>query len=365
MKEVPRIHISDIRSYKNCRRQWLFASPIKKNLTTRKPIAHFIVGTLFHQVFELVARKETDWETALQIKSDNVIEGIVALFNASPLYRGDIARTSLEVDKMSVVIAHYYNFYKLYKGEYNDSEFKFISLEREFDLPLFIPNTDNTSITTKVFRGARISGRIDGVVQHIPTGKYYLWENKTSSRPDFLINSLDNDEQSGVYIWAASQFYHVPISGIIYNIINKKTPEVPTKLKDGSLSKAKSYKGTFASYLTEVRRVHPEFSDADIKSTYGDILSILGNTPQDFFQRVVIEKTPNQITKLMIDIYHTILEMLSSKTYIYPSPNPTSCLFCLFHDPCLRMNKGDYIQANKIVKNDYTTRKGYEQTSLE
>jgi hypothetical protein len=233
---------------------------------------------------------------------------------------------------------------------YSDKNLEFISLEQEFDIPMPMPSGKKSKMV-------RLGGRFDGIVKHVPSDTYWIWETKTSRSIQELVRSLTNDEQCGVYAYAASQMLGVPITGILYNILRKKVPTEPKLLSGGTLSKAANVDCTAFFYIKCIHDIYPDWEPDTIQGFYGDILEVLTEKETTFFQRFPVYRTKYEISRLMENIYYTSKEMLVAKdkpTMQYPAPSWLNCQFCHFRSPCVTMNAGGDFEV--LLREEYQNR---------
>jgi hypothetical protein len=252
-----------------------------------------------------------------------------------------------QIEMMRGLLGHYKLWVEQDHKMYSDENLEFISLETEFDAPLRTPGGRSS-------RRMRLGGRFDGVVKHIPTGEYWIWECKTTRSVQELVNSLANDEQCGAYMYAASQMLGVPIKGVLYNILRKKVPSYPQVLQSGMLSQATKTDCTDFFYRWCILQMFPDYSDDTIQGFYGGILTALREKEPVFFLRFPVYRSPYEIKGLMQNIYYTGLEMINPKTVSYPAPGWLNCTMCHFRSPCLTMNAGsDY---DVLLREEYQLR---------
>ena len=239
---------------------------------------------------------------------------------------------------------------------YNDRNLEFVSLEKEFEVPMPTPSG-------RTSRRVVLGGRFDGVVKHIPSGEYWIWETKTTRSVKELIRSLVNDEQCGVYMYAASKMLRVPIVGVLYNIIRKKVPARPRVLQSGLLSKAENVDTTTFFYKHCIQELFPDWQDSTIDEYFGDILGTLHDKEQDFFMRYPIHRSSIEIKNLMQNVYYTAVEMTRKNIPLYPSPSWITCTFCGFKSPCITMNAGGAYQV--LLDEEYQQRIPFEAVEEE
>lgn len=339
------IHISDVRTFRQCRRKWNFSSPLRMNLEPTSTYAPFFMGRAVHHCLELYYSPE---HIPLQDSLDQFIDNEEKLMaQGGELWTVEKDMIEEQAAMSGDILYHYELWYTAYKGSFNDKDLEFISLEQEFEVPLRYPSGRRV-------HKFQLAGRFDGVVKVKSTGEYWIWETKTTRSIKELTQSLANDEQAGAYLYAAQLLLGIPIAGVLYNIIRKKAPTSPRVNQDGTLSKNKSIDTTAAYYFIKARENHPDWSVPDTMSFYNDILNHLALEGKTFFARVPVRRSPFEIDQLSTNLVDTAREMVNKHTPLYPSPNWYNCNFCSFRSPCLAMNAG--ILIDNMLDAEYRTR---------
>lgn len=338
------IHISDVRTFRQCRRRWAWSSPLRQNLEPVVPYVPFFTGRAVHAALEFYYRDGTPFSESLDryLHSEEV-----NMMQLGELWPQEALAFEEQVQLIRDILNHYGLWQEQDDKTYCDKNLEFITLETAFDIPM-------PTMTGRASRALRLGGRFDGVVKHIPTGTYWIWETKTTRSVSELTRSLQNDEQCGTYMYAASKALHVPIVGVLYNIIRKKPPSEPAIISNGGLSKNRNVDTTSFGYIHSIRKLYPDWSDETIMEMYGDVLASLMENEQKFFMRYPVYRSEQEITLLMEGIYQTAREMVSPRTALYPAPSWMNCNFCAFRAPCLTLNAGgDY---NVLLNEEYQVR---------
>lgn len=338
------IHISDMRTFKQCRRKWNWSSPLRSNLEPLIPYAPFFTGRAIHHCLENYYRDSVPFDTALAAWMENER---AEMRKVGALWPQEEAKLAEQTVLMRGMLDHYMLWVQKQVGRWADGNLKFVAHEQEFSVPLRNPAGRASS---KVY----LAGRFDGLVENISDGTFWIWETKTTRSIQELERSLANDEQCGAYIYAAQELYDVPVSGVLYNIMRKKVPTQPQALQNGMLSKNKNIDTSAEVYLDAVKRQHPGIDGAGIREFYGDIIQHLLDEPNKFFARVPVYRTANEIRQLAHDLWTVALEMTRATTPLYPTPNWMNCNFCHFRGPCLAFNAGADYQF--MLQNEFQTK---------
>jgi hypothetical protein len=339
------IHISDVRTFRQCRRKWWFSSlmPGCKGLEPRVPYAPFFEGRAVHDVLSVLY--ETG-EHPVDVFHQWIGANVPSIEEeAGPLWEAERAKVQESVDRVEGMLEHYAVWRKHYHGPNADENLRFLATEMEFKIPL--PGTPFI-----------MGGRFDGVVQRPNDGTYWLFETKTTRSINELVRSLANDEQAGLYAWAAQQIIGEPISGIIYNLLRKKIPNYPHGLRDGSLTRNKGIDTTLELYWEAAKESHPLMSIEELKEYYMDMLLHLESKGNTFFMRHEVRRTQAELEQLIVYLLATAEEMSSPNTVLYPSPGWMTCNFCHFRAPCLAMNSG--ADFDFILEHEYQSREPFE-----
>lgn len=348
-KTLPEIHISDIRTFRQCRRKWEWSSPLKRNLEPYIVYAPFFTGRAIHSALEMYYKGGSDLLEAL----DSFIAGEKEVMDI----QGEMWPQEVDTFDEQVTLAHnmllHYKLWQMSDNKkFSDKNLEFLELEYPFKVPMPIPGSKGTS------KSMCLAGRFDGLVYNRLTDEYWIWETKTTRSINELTGSLGNDEQSALYLYAASKVFKKPITGVLYNIIRKKEPAAPRMLQSGLLSKA-AIDTTHFFYYNAIKEAYPDWSDDTIGEYFADILFSLAENEQKYFMRWPVYKTPLEIQNVLWGIYETAKEMTNPKTALYPCPNWMACNFCHFQSPCLAKSMGGDYEV--LLKEEYQERETEEE----
>lgn len=329
------IHVSDMRTFMDCRLKWKWSSPLGLHLEPATPNSFFFLGHIVHDALELYyMKKEPTLMAAVKRSKRYNMERVEA--QAGPAWSFEIEGLAKEIVLAEDMIYNYNLWLKErdYEGvPYADSNLEFISMEQTWEIPAITPSGRGSP---RVY----FAGRFDGLVRRKDTGELWLFETKTSQNPKGLIRSLQNDNQATMYVMAAREIMGEPVAGVLYNVLLKKSPNMPKELKSGYLSKNKSQACSVELYREAVRQTHPHFSASDINKKYGDILYELGKK-SPYVQRVFIERSDTHIELFRKEAHRIALEMVNPKTPIYPAPSSIKCGWCKFWEPCVARYRGE------------------------
>jgi len=293
------------------------------------PYPPFFTGKAIHAALEFFYRDRKNFRSTLD---QYFKEEELNLAKLGKLWPDEVKKVQEQVDLIEGMIDHYILWQENDTSKYCDDNLEFIDME--IDVVAELPNAG----------GLRYEGRLDGMIKHKPTGKYFIWEAKTARSIQQLLDSLPTDEQSTMYLWAARQTFDYPIEGVLYNVMRKKVPTYPNMTQSG-LSKAKNVDCTSYFYRACVQDMYPDWDDETIDEMYGDIIETLRQKDPTFFVRFPVYRTPYEISMVLSSVSATARDMLNPDLEIYPAPGWGTCTFCRFKSPCVTMHMGGNYKA--------------------
>jgi hypothetical protein len=325
---LAKIHASDIATWKACRRRWEWSSSLHRNLEPAKPYTPFLLGRAVHHALEHYYGSGMLPEESL---ASFWQEETVKMQVHGALWETEQQIIAEQYELSLGLLEHYLMWLKTIKGPLANDQYETVATELRFEVPLRDPFG---TVSDKVM----LAGRIDGVCRRKSDGTLWLREFKTARGIQERLNMLPYDEQPIVYIMAATEHYGEPVQGVIYDIIRKKLPAYPKPLANGMLSQAKSQKTSFAYYLHAIRDHHgPAATPEFIRANYGLFLQVLKEEAEPFFDRVVVQRTPEQLELAARDIWVVAHEMVDPTMYVFPSSG-YHCNYCSFKVPCALKN---------------------------
>ena len=180
-----RVDVSEVKTWKDCKRKHLFSSRNRYHLVPNKPNDNLIFGTQFHEVLHMIY---------MGVSIDKILEWIDREVTDSVYWK-----------VMNNMAQGYYN------GPYQKDKDRYvvIDIEKKFDYPAVSPG-DGLCYLDIDDEPIRLCGSIDMVCIDVLTGKLCGFEHKTAKnfRPD-VYNIID--EQPRVYTWALKKIlddYH-------------------------------------------------------------------------------------------------------------------------------------------------------------
>lgn len=203
--------ISEIQTYKRCRRKHFYYSSNFQNIEPVIPKPHFALGTLIHKVLgEWIKSPSIDPCDLFLVESNKML----VAFEQEYIARFQMKPSTVELEPLTeslvlgqAMIENYLQYYKVpLPPEYH-------VFDTEQEITLDIPDTDHQMIM-----------KLDGILQDY-SGNLYVLEHKTySQKPNPL--ALTMDEQFTAYVWGANQLNIGRVVGLFYNGMWKR-PEPP------------------------------------------------------------------------------------------------------------------------------------------
>lgn len=351
--DVHEIHTSERRSFRACRRRWhwIFMENYYP-LMTAKPLEF---GVAYHEAMETFYNPETwfmDAETKMQLamtafvrKTEAQRQKFLTVKDASYLD----ADVQTDYDERVELGKGMIKYHAERVSPQYDSTWKPIRVEISFQVPILHPETgepltcDNPACRHAPGAPVVYAGRMDalGEDQH---GDYWIVDWKTAASLSVNDEFLYLDDQIGSYVWAC-RVLGLPVRGFIYHEMKKGYPQPPQKnkvrRKGCMFSVSKQQTTNYDMYLETIQAEDKEAYD---EGCYDDFLQWLKDEGPQYVQRFQIHKSDKEIDEIARNIGLEALDMIDSKTRVYPSPGKFGCNFCAFRTPCMGKNGGEDYQ---------------------
>jgi len=346
--KLPVVHVSDLNSYRYCRRKWDFCSYMRQNLErVDEPIEAFWFGTGIHFGLEdLHGYKEFPSAAA-------AFEFFVMATEGS---RPDTWREALELGK---AMLDYY-------------ELEWLTNRRDYQT-VWIDKTPLVEVDFQclIRRNGRpfaiFEGIFDGVLKDA-YHRFWLAEYKTAKRMS-TSGKLENDTQITAYTYAAEKIFGTQFEGIVHQQHLKDTPSIPQVLKTGGISKNKQIKTTFALYK---KALVDYYGEGKIPSDYDEMLNMLLENEQEngngFVWRNLVRRNPMELASFEKHLIMMVSEMISKKLPIYPNSSHMAGCMCDFKSVCLAMDEGSdygFILDNEFARRDRDKRTDWRAKAAE
>jgi hypothetical protein len=175
-------------------------------------------------------------------------------------------------------------------------------------------------------------GRIDLILRHKKSGRYWVVDHKSTQRFDPLTDWIDIDPQASAYYWAVKRALGVDVEGVIFNYLKKAAPEPPKLIRKGkALSQDLSQSTTKVLYLTAIKQCG--FNPMD----YAEFLAKYEEP--EYFRSKKTYRTGDELNRIEEFIAKEAIDMLN-EPMIYPNPSQFNCNGCAFKDPCHIIHSG-------------------------
>ncbi len=310
--------VSDLRTFKRCRRLADFTLSSRMDLHPRRPAIYFTVGSLAHDALEQYANGNlTAWEFYRE-----EAEKAVMAWSDYPFFE-DIYEETMGFTYIL----------QAYMKRWAPANNHFEMLNTEVRDIIELPS------------GHHFTFKYDGLVQK-RDGSIWIKEYKTTQSLPNDLGWLQIDDQASAYQWAVQEATGMQISGSIYTWLKKKVPTKPKELASGGLQERKNIVTTAEAYYDGVVALGYN------PSHYRDFIKMIAAREGDNFflrteivtslkQRAEMGKHLNELSKLIGD----------PETQMYASPSERNCTKCDFFGPCAAMHLG--LNYKALLKEDY------------
>jgi len=225
VREMREVTNSELASFKDCPRKREFRYEV--GWVPRIVGASTLVGSAIHRGKEMLYQGFT-W--------DAIIEAVREIFNSyldrheehlfDPQKYRDARDLSIEI--MGNYLTHWW-------GQDNQTARHPVTgellVEPEFKIPVYSEKGNPSSLY--IFRG-----KVDRIITL--DDEYWVEETKTRDQiSDDTFESLVIDQQSRGYCWAVQVYLGIPIAGVCYDVVRRKSPGTPKVNKDGTVSSQK------------------------------------------------------------------------------------------------------------------------------
>lgn len=170
-----RVDVSEIKTYKGCKRQWLLSSRNRFHLRPLITPSHFALGTIFHESLH---------QMYMGVSLDKIMKFV---------------RAEISHDNEAALLAMVPGYYRKVLP-YDQERFKVLDIEHHF---CFVPTDPETGEV--IAPDVEVCGSIDMICLDVEENAIYGFEHKTCK--NFRDSSfMWMDEQPRVYTWALMQY---------------------------------------------------------------------------------------------------------------------------------------------------------------
>jgi ATP-dependent helicase/DNAse subunit B len=326
-----RIHTSDRTKFKKCRLEWYFSSILQ--LGYRPAIAELPLGfgASIHSGTE-VYKDPRLAKAPEEVRQSAAIASFLAAWK------------SMRCNQDGIVIAGFEEEYYQYKDlgvgmlrnwfdwDTRTNTNKVIAVEIPFKIPI-------TGLETVFYYG-----KIDCLEED--ENGYWIKDYKTVGRwtdEEALYAYLQRDDQTAGYCYAIRKALGLNVQGVIYEQLYKAVPLPPVQLqrpyKGRLLSTNRNQTTTYELFLRAIEQT------GESTVLYADYLEFLRDNAPQFFRRIEVRKTAEELEYVEQQIYKEAKAMIDPNVDIYPTPSYFGCRFCSYKAPCEETMRGGNPQA--------------------
>ncbi len=310
--------ISDLRTFKKCRRLANFTMSCRMNLHPMRPAIYYTVGSIAHEALEKYYNGDSK---AWEFYRDEIEKAMVPWLD-HPIY-----------DKLYLESTSFSYILQAYMKRWAPANDNFTLLGTEVRDLIELPS------------GHHFTFKYDGLVQK-RDGSIWIKEFKTTSNIPPDLSWLQLDDQAGAYQWAVQQVSGIPIAGTIYTWIKKKVPTMPKELVSGGVQERSNIVTTAEAYYDGLLELG--YSPVAYKEFIRKIASREGD---NFFLRAEVITSAKQRELMGKHINEMSMVLADESTDMYPCPSERNCVKCDFFGPCAAMSLGRNYKA--LLREDY------------
>ncbi len=335
------ITVSELQTFMRCRRKWDYSSHSRQSLVrVGSPQTALHIGSMVHCGIEAAIHKRDPLEAVDWYAEDEFNSLQTEYINrvGTGWSQREIGQYWEQVEKAKAILREYFA-----KWDIDDPVpgFTYIpeGVERTFKVPLLASNDMQIML----------GGTFDALIRHNETGKVWILDHKTFSRPqtgkDFSTNFQFNS-----YMWAAERLFGVgSIGGFIYDGISTVLPTEPEVLKSGKLTKRKNLNSSPATYLRTIEREGLDPKD------YEDVLERLEEKCKGY-ETPFHYRTFTRINRALIRSHEKTMMMIAEdiarSPNVYPNLRWEGCWDCGYKTLChaeLFEEDSDWVKRNKFM----------------
>jgi hypothetical protein len=249
------IRTSERTNFKKCRQLWDFTSQLRNNLESTRMNHNLAFGIDIHVGLQFFYDPEA-YNQDLVVRTNSA----VLAFTESNQQRRDLEDETTgglsderieEYEQRAILGAGMLRRY----AEWADPRdkklgLKPIAVEWKFQIPVY-DNQGNPLVINS--RPVVYQLRVDMVAEH-GDGTVWIWDHKTAGNLSDT-DHLELDTQLSSYMWALAIKTGKPVSGFMYNELEKKVPSPPKVNKNGSLSQDKRQLTTYQLYVEAIEEL--------------------------------------------------------------------------------------------------------------
>lgn len=338
--------VTERADFRQCRRKW-FLTTVKR-LTPHGGAPHFWFGNLLHYALEhyYLGIQEDDpdpEEYGREAYEKFVKESLAGIKKELGfLWESAVDEYTAMVEMGRAMLDGYFRMERETGGMG-----EVVAVEERYRVPIRNENG-------RAFPGSpELTGRFDLVVAR-PDGSLWVVDHKTAGSKH---NSayLDIDDQLTGYAYVYYRATGVFPRGQVYNVLLKKAPGPPRRLKDAKdgspvLSSAKDQNTTYSLFIAEIKRLGLDRRD------YADILAFFKDRGWgDFYIQEGVFRNMAQMQAFERNLAYEWRDMRDVAAHpekAYPSPSSFNCPGCPVKLICSTMQDGGDVET--IIEQQFT-----------
>lgn len=357
------VHITDMRTYMLCRRQWDWTSVLRQGLQPSMLPSPLFIGQGVHIGLEYGYRAslaaggdpmEFSLHDALKAFNKWSKQRLQALEEvAGNLWEDEAEQYAADTHMGRVLLTHYSLWFPR-----RDERFRLLGLENMFSTD--VPGS----------RTVNYDGRFDGLVEDRKSGNLYILEFKTAAHTtDQKLASVFRDMQPIAYSWAASRVYGRPVKGVLYRVLWKKIPSEVTITSRGEFSRDKRQHiseewldyilDSMASQVGDASAEDFKSARADLNQMSRGLRQMIREKEERFLYQKIFNCSPQAIEEVLRVLQVVGGEMVDPSTPTFPMPG-YHCAFCRFKTPCDLLAHGYPELAADVIDAEYAPRTYWE-----
>lgn len=315
-----RIHASDRRAFKRCRREWDFGSRNRQNLEpTASPVGSIDFSQALRDalaVYYFPGMWEWDRSIVQPLVHRAWDRSVRSLTKAVTGDQADDEAVQNAMDRGHALLDAYAAWAPAV------DQFTPLRVDTDFEATIPDPATPGTHLLTSAGNEIQYSDRVD-LLAIDSEDAYWVVQHRLVTESWAEHEALELDERTIAWCWAWPQFYlGMRIAGTVYNEVRVDAGELAADAPQLAGHQQVGHRRMYArSGAVAGERLHAQGTGA--------------------FRRTRIRRGEAELAAAGADLAAEVHNATSTDLAIYPSPAPEICARCAYRPPCLLLNQGD------------------------
>lgn len=328
-KPTIRTGVTSISTFSNCRRRWYY----ERYYSTDRVSGPMYTGSIVHSFLEGLYREYKN-----QLDNGNSLDHEEAYNSGLTAFSLAMSEKYLKEAKM---LERHHDEQYVADLEHTALKMCFNYADQAKDYIIFFKEIIGVELPISYVdaeSGVEVRGIVDLLVK-MQNGEYVIVDHKTRSRNMVAIeDALTIDNQLNMYALIVEEQMGITVNQAVHNILYTRYPEVPTVLKSGAISKAKTTldKTTYDLYLYTIHRNGLYETDYDEELRLLKERKEAGYSP--YFDRVFVPVFKSVQHRLNKEVRAKFMDMRNiiddPERYAYRSNNLYNCSYCPFLSVC-------------------------------